>query len=138
MGCIFSRHDTRRIKVAEIADDPSTKPESDHGAEAVSPAPLSGARGQCRAEQTWQRDSKKPDLGNVKGKSPTIGRYVIDKCHGERDEMLGQVLAFPFHDRVKPALAEMTIPFLIVLPFDETNRDRRAMRGARKRGDRTN
>ena len=98
----------------------------------------SPARCQCRAEQTWQRDSQKPDLGNMKGKSLTIGRYLVDECRRERDEMLGQVLAFPFHDRVKPALAEVTIPFLKILPLGETDINRRPVRGARKRCDNAN
>src|SRR5258705_7870162 len=105
MGCIFCLHNNRCIKVAEIADDPPTKPESDHGAEAVSPAPLPGARCQCRAKQTWQRESQKPDLGDMEGKSPMVSPYLVDKCHGERDEMLGQVRTFLFHERGKPALA---------------------------------
>src|SRR5882762_545140 len=51
--------------------------------------------------------------------SPMVSPYLVDKCHGERDGMLGQVRTFLFHERVKPALAEMAIPFLKVLSFDE-------------------
>jgi hypothetical protein len=71
-------------------------------------------------------------------KSALIGPYFIYKCHRKRDEMLGQVLAFLFHDGVEPAFAEMTIPFLKIASLNKTNIDRLPVRGARKRGDNPN
>src|SRR6266446_2835316 len=64
-----------------------------------------------------------------------VSPYLVDKCHGECDEMLGQVGTFLFHDGMKPTLAEMTIPFLKVLSLDETDIDRRPVRRGWKRGD---
>src|SRR5260221_9591918 len=66
-------------------------------------------------------------------KSDLISPYFIYKCHRKRDEMLGQVLAFLFHDGVEPAFAEMTIPLLKMLAFDETDVDGRSVCRAWKR-----
>src|SRR5258708_3469970 len=74
----------------------------------------------------------------MQGKPFLIGPHVIDECDRKGDEMLSEILTSLPHDRVKMALAEVAIPFLIVEPFDEANRDGCAMCPARKRRDDAN
>jgi hypothetical protein len=115
----------RRVQITAITDNPTAKPEADERTELIPSAPFSGPRRKSRLKETRKRDSQESYLFNVQRKSPAVGPHFVNKRHGKCDKMFGQIPALLPHDGVKTALAEMTIPFLVIHVLYKANRDRR-------------
>ena len=70
--------------------------------------------------------------------SSFAGTHLINERHGKSNELLAQIRTFLLHDRMKPAPAEITVPFLEIMPFDEADMNGCAMCRARKQSNDAN